>query len=82
MINIKTFFKDKDLLFNNDKEGVLWVKRNLKPTQLIRIGKNYLVDRKEMEALLSYYIQKQKEIYNNRVIRAKALPKKKSSKIK
>lgn len=81
-INLQDFFEEKRLRFKSERQGINWVKRNLKPTSLFRIGPNYLVDDKEIEKLYKEHVQGQKELSKNRAERAKKLNRKKKSVIK
>ena len=47
-INLQDFLQEKHLKFKSDRQAIDWVKRNLKPASLSRIGPNYLVDEKEI----------------------------------
>jgi hypothetical protein len=76
-INIKYFLENHQLLFKSNKQAISWLKRNLKPTSLIRIGPNYLVNKEEIEKLFKEYLIKQKEIRKNKSDRAKKLTQKK-----
>ena len=60
MMNLETFLKEKQLIFDSDKQGISWVKRNLKPDSLLKVGPNYLVDEAEIEKLFQNYIEKKK----------------------
>lgn len=81
-INIQNFFEKKQLRFKSEKQGINWVKRNLKPSSLLRIGPNYLVNEKEMEKLYNEYVQDQEEISKKRAERIKKLNRKKALKTK
>ena len=81
-INVQDFLTDKHLRFKSDKQGISWVKRNLKPVSLLRIGPNYLVNEKEIEKLFNEHIKDQQELSKTRAKRAKTLNKKKNSKVK
>jgi hypothetical protein len=74
-INVEDFFIKESLKFKSTKQGVGWLKRNLKPESLIRIGPNYLVDKKEIYTLYKMYIKNQKIIAQERAERAKKLTK-------
>jgi len=80
-INLQTFFADKQLFFESKRQGIAWVKRNLKPRSLIRIGPNYLVDEKEITKLFNEYVRDQQELSETRAKRAKTLHKKRKLKI-
>ena len=75
-INIQTFFEKKDLRFKTDRHGINWVKRNLSPRYLLRVGPNYLVDDKEMERLFNDFIKRQEELSQRRAAQAKKLVRK------
>ena len=77
-INLLDFFAEKNLRFKSERQGVNWVKRNLKPEYILRVGPNYLVDKKEMGVLLNDYIRKQEEISKKRAEIARNLHKKKT----
>lgn len=79
-INIEDFFEEQHLRFKNDRQGVNWVKRNLKPRSLLRIGPNYLVDKKEINKLFNDYIKYQQDLSESRAKLAKTLSKKKKQK--
>jgi len=77
-INLQDFFEDKRLRFKSERQGINWVKRNLKPVSLLRIGPNYLVNEKEIEKLFKEYIQSQEELSLRRAAHAKTLNTKKN----
>lgn len=77
-INIQDFFENKHLRFKTERQGINWVKRNLKPISLLRVGPNYLVDQKEIEKLFKEYILYQEKLSITRSERAKTLNKKKN----
>lgn len=76
-INLQDFFEDNYLRFKSDRQGINWVKRNLKPSTLLRVGPNYLVDKKEMEKLFKEYILGQENLRFKRSQAARNLNKKK-----
>jgi hypothetical protein len=78
-INLQDFFEQNFLRFKSEKQGINWVKRNLKPVSLLRVGPNYLVDQKEIEKLFKKYIQDQEELSLKRAGRARKLTKKKKT---
>lgn len=76
-INVEDFFEEHHLRFESKKQGVAWVKRNLKPISLLRVGPCYLVDEKEITKLFKEYISNQEILSYKRSERIKALNKKK-----
>ena len=76
-INLQDFFETKRLRFKSERQGINWVKRNLKPVSLLRIGPNYLVNEKEIEKLFREYIEKQEELSRKRAENARTLNTKK-----
>ena len=76
-INLQDFFENKHLRFKSERQGINWVKRNLKPISLLRVGPNYLVNEKEMETLFKDYIEDQEELSRKRAERARTLNRKK-----
>lgn len=75
-INVENFFEKNHLRFKTKKQGVAWIKRNLQPTSLLRIGPNYLVNEKEIEKLFKEYISNQEKLSLERSERIKTLNKK------
>jgi hypothetical protein len=41
-INIHTFLEEKNLVFQDQKQAISWVRRNLKPLKLLKIGPDYV----------------------------------------
>lgn len=76
-INIENFLIEKHIKFKSNKQAIAWVKRNLKPISLLKVGPSYLVDAREIEKLYNSYIKQQQEISDNRAKRARTLNKKK-----
>lgn len=58
------------------------MKRNLKPTTLLRVGPNYLVDKKEIEILFKKYILNQETLRSKRARAAQKLNENKRIKTK
>lgn len=79
-INIEDFLAEKRIKFKSNKQAVAWVKRNLKPVSLLKVGPSYLVDKREVEKLYNIYIKQQREISDARAKRAKTLNKKNAKK--
>ena len=73
MINIKLFLKEREILFDSDKQMISWVKRNLKLANIVKLGPNYMSDEKDIEKALKTYITNQKEIKEKKIILAKKL---------
>ena len=65
-INLQDFFEEKHLRFKSERQGLNWVKRNLKPASVLRIGPNYLVDQKEIEKLFNEYVKDQEKLSKKR----------------
>lgn len=80
MINIEDFLTEKRIKFKSNKQAIAWVKRNLKPMSLLKVGPSYLADQREIEKLYHSYIKQQREISDARAKRAKTLNKKKTKK--
>lgn len=76
-INLQNFLKDSSLKFDSERQSISWVKRNLKPTTLLRVGPNYLVDQKEIEKLFKGHLLDQEKLRFKRSEVAKKLKKKK-----
>lgn len=76
-INLQNFLEDSSLKFDSERQSVSWVKRNLRPTTLLRVGPNYLVDQKEIEKLFKDYLLDQEKLRSKRSEVAKKLNKKK-----
>lgn len=57
IININVFLEENGLFFENTKQKLGQVRRNLRPKYLIKAGPNYLVDKIEMEELFEGYIK-------------------------
>lgn len=79
IINIEDFLLAKSIKFKSSKQAVSWVKRNLKPSSLLKVGPSYLVDQREIEKLYNLYLKQQKELSETRAKRIKTLNKKKSN---
>ena len=77
IINVEDFLLNKSIKFKSSKQAVSWVKRNLKPSTLLKVGPSYLVEEREIEKLYNLYVKQQKELSESRVKRIKALNKKK-----
>ena len=73
MINLRDFLESKSLKFDSDKQGVSWVKRNLSPKELLKVGPNYLVDEKEINQLFAAYLRRQRKVQEMKKIQAKKM---------
>jgi hypothetical protein len=72
-INLQDFFEKHCLRFKSERQGINWAKRNLKPVSLLCLGRNYLVNEKEIEKLFREYVKKQEAISLKRGARARTL---------
>lgn len=73
MINLDDFLESKCLRFDNAKQAVRWVKRNLHPTSLLKVGPNYLVDEKEMNERFTAYLEHQRQVQETKRDQAKKM---------
>jgi hypothetical protein len=79
---VKFFLDTKELKFENDSKLIGWVKRNLKLKTMLRVGMNYIPDSKELEKAFEDYLERQTQIYKEKVERVKTLREKKAIKNK
>lgn len=71
LINIQEFFNRYNLIFESDKKGVAWVRKNLKPTSLVKVGSNFLVEKNEIDKKMMLFIKEKQKRYEEKVKRAK-----------
>ena len=62
MTNINTFLDRHEITFDTQKQKISWIRRNLRPKTLVKVGPNYLVDESEIELLFKDYVKKQVEL--------------------
>lgn len=73
MINIKLFLTNKEIFFDSDKQMMTWVRRNLRLSDIVKVGPNYMADEKNLERALKEYMINQKQIYEKKAALAKKL---------
>lgn len=50
LVNISRFLEKKNLAFQDQKQAISWVRRNLKPLKLLKMGPNYMSEKDELES--------------------------------
>lgn len=62
IINLDQFISQKNLPFQSSRKGLQWIKKNLGPKSLTKIGPGYIVEREEIEELFQLYLQRKKKL--------------------
>ena len=74
-VNIRLYLEEKQIFFDSTSKMISWVKRNfeINKNNVIKIGPNYLIDKKELEIALRLYMTKQENIKQERIKAAKKM---------
>ena len=72
-VNVKNFFQEKGVVFQNDMKAGRWVRLNLNIISLVKVGPSYIAVEQELEREFELYTTRQKKIYQKKVKVAKTL---------